>query len=215
MPDVGRIVASVVDAMDLLRFHPEKQRVILTRGEPLDFYGAGDGKLHANGDVFHIKGINWYGTEGKQMMLEGASVRPIGSLLDFLASNQFNAMRLLFNMEDWRDDTAVPKGHFSALLNPELVGLRYREMLRYIIHAAAQRGILVLLACHRLRRFYSDGIHAEWPTGWDGWWFDNAAGLPFGRVQSLWGEIAKFYCGEWNVFAAGALQANNRAGGIH
>mmetsp|Transcript_25260 Transcript_25260/g.57552 ORF Transcript_25260/g.57552 Transcript_25260/m.57552 type:complete len:115 (-) Transcript_25260:3008-3352(-) len=27
----------------------------------LDFYGAGDGRLHANGKVFHVKGINWCG----------------------------------------------------------------------------------------------------------------------------------------------------------
>ena len=109
------------------------------------------------------------------MMLEGLHVRPLDKILEFLVEHQFNAMRLLFNMQDWRDDSEVPQDHFSPMLNPELVGLRYRAMLQHITRAAAKRGILVLLACHRLRRFYSDGIHAEWPSGWDGWWHDSSA----------------------------------------
>ena len=37
----------------------EPRREVFTAGVPLDFYGARDGKLHANGAEFHIKGINW------------------------------------------------------------------------------------------------------------------------------------------------------------
>ena len=34
-------------------------------------------------------------------------------------------------------------------------------------------GILVLLACHRLRVEYSgDSLHAEWPDSWAGLWYD-------------------------------------------
>ena len=85
MDDADAAVNAIVDAMPLLRF-PEERRVVFTPGVPLDFYGAMDGKLHANGDEFHIKGINWYGTEGKQLMLEGLTQRPIGRLLDFPTS---------------------------------------------------------------------------------------------------------------------------------
>ena len=137
------------------------------------------------------------------MILEGLDRRPLGALLDFVLENQFNAMRLLFNMQDWRDNPKIPADHYSAILNPELEGLRYRGVLQYIIHEAGKRGILILLACHRLKRFYSDGIHAEWPSGWDGWWFDDKAGLSFKQVQSLWGEMANTFCLQWNVFGAG------------
>ena len=145
------------------------------------------------------------------MMLEGLSVRPLDRILDFLVEHKFNAMRLLFNMQDWRDDSEIPQDHFSPLLNPELIGLRYREMLQYIARAAAQKGIMVLLACHRLRRFYSDGIHAEWPSGWDGWWYDNKARLGFERVEQLWTEISRYYCNEWNVFAADIFNEPSQA----
>ena len=144
-------------------------------------------------------------------MLEGLNERPLDKLLDFLVENQFNAMRLLFNMQDWRDDTKIPSDHFSAILNPEMVGLRYRAMLLQVTRAAKQKGIMVMLACHRLRRFYSDGIHAEWPSGWDGWWFDNKAGLSMPRVEQLWTEISRYYCQEWNVFAADIFNEPSQA----
>ena len=204
-------VESIIGNMPLLQQPREQRRTEFVVDKPLDFYGARDGKLHANGQVFHIKGINWYGTEGKQMMLEGLHVKPIDRLFDFLVEHEFNAMRLLFNMQDWRDDPPVPEDHFSAALNPELVGLSYRQMLLQVTRIAAKRGILVLLACHRLRRFYSDGIHAEWPTGWDGWWFDNKANLGMDRVESLWGEMARLFCGEWNVFAADLFNEPSQA----
>ena len=52
-------VAAVVDNMPLLQLPREVRHEIFTPGDPLDFYGARDGKLHANGAEFHIKGINW------------------------------------------------------------------------------------------------------------------------------------------------------------
>ena len=136
------------------------------------------------------------------MMLEGLNQRPIEKILDFLVEHKFNAMRLLFNMQDWRDDSPIPQDHFSAFLNPDFVGLNYRGMLREVVRKAADKGTLVMLACHRIRRFYSDGIHAEWPSGWDGWWYDNKMQLGFNKMEELWRSIANYYCGEWNVFAA-------------
>lgn len=50
--------------------------------KPVDFYGQDDGKLYANGKVFMIKGVNWYGTEEKTMMLEGLDKRSMGEILD-------------------------------------------------------------------------------------------------------------------------------------
>jgi len=206
-----RVVDSIVDSMPLLSMPLAQRGTLYTAGEPFDMGGRGDGKLYADGKEFHIKGINWYGTEGKQMMLEGLNMRPLGKLLDFLTEHKFNALRLLFNMQDWRDDAAIPQDHFSAYLNPEFVGLRYRAMLLQVTRAAAQKGIMVMLACHRLRRFYSDGLHAEWPSGWDGWWFDNKVGLPEQRVSDLWKDIAGYYCHEWNVFAADIFNEPNQA----
>lgn len=54
------MVETVIQKMPLqkLGYLMQPRRAILTNGEPLNFYGANDGKLHANGGEFHIKGIN-------------------------------------------------------------------------------------------------------------------------------------------------------------
>ena len=52
-------VKDIVDAMPLLQLPTAERSVVFTPGAPLDFYGNGDGKLHANGRELDIKGINW------------------------------------------------------------------------------------------------------------------------------------------------------------
>ena len=59
MGEAEDAVARIVNSMPLLQKPLEERQNIYTPGAPLDFYGAGDGKLHANGQEFHIKGINW------------------------------------------------------------------------------------------------------------------------------------------------------------
>ena len=105
-------VRAVVDAMPLLRMPTSERRTLYTPSEPLDFYGD-DGKLHANGEEFHIKGINWYGTEGKLMMLEGLDVKPIGKIFDFLVVHDFNAMPAVQYARLARRPP-IPQGHFCA-----------------------------------------------------------------------------------------------------
>jgi hypothetical protein len=145
------------------------------------------------------------------LVLEGLEVRSLDSLLSWVSSQKFNALRLLFNMQDWRDNPVVPPEHFSAELNPELVGARYRDMLVIVTRAAARHGILVMPACHRLKRSYrkilfddddDDVDQLDWPGTWDGWWFDIAAGFSQTTVGQLWNEVARTLCTEWNVFAA-------------
>jgi len=206
-----RVVQQQVHSLPTLHQAHERQSVQVTATGTLEFSGGQDGKLYANGVEFRIKGINWYGTDGKMMILEGLNERPLGALLDFLVEHQFNAMRLLFNMQDWRDDPVIPAAHYNTFLNPELEGMRYRKFLQHVVREAATRGILILLACHRLRRSYANGIHDEWPTGWDGWWYDNAHGLPMSRVMTLWEEMAGLFCQEWNVFGADVFNEPSQA----
>ena len=58
-----------------------------------------DGKLYANGQPFHVKGINWYGSEHRTGAPAGLHKHSIDYYMDWLASKGFNAIRLLFNHE--------------------------------------------------------------------------------------------------------------------
>lgn len=68
---------------------------------------------------------------------------------------------------------------------PELRGLSYLAMFRYIALEAAKRGILVLMACHRL-------APAAWPG--KGLWFDDESGMDEERVMLSWDRLSEALC---------------------
>lgn len=167
-----------------------------------EFYGRG-GRLHADGAHFDIKGFNWWGSEGEWQLPYGLTNRSAREILRFARKHDFNAMRLLFSWEAWEADGPVPASHFSAALNPWLVGATYRGMIAHLVEAAAEQSVLVLLGCHRLQRAYSGAdpksSHAEWPGTWDGLWHSER--FPEARIASLWASVAAAHCARsWNVF---------------
>ena len=62
-------------------------------GTPLDFVARG-GALYANGQPFHVKGINWFGSESRTGAPRGMHKHPLDWYIDLLAENDFNAIRL-------------------------------------------------------------------------------------------------------------------------
>lgn len=154
----------------------------------LDFQ-ARNGHLFASGAMFSIKGINWYGAEGGLGVPEGMREHPLGWYMDFLASNGFNAIRLLVNADNVLDNNEVNGEHIGLQAN--MAGNTYLEMLRTFSQEAAKRGILVMLACHRLRE-------SAWPG--KGLWYDDHTSES--EMVKMWRTLAKSLCGQWNVFAA-------------
>mmetsp|Transcript_13180 Transcript_13180/g.31358 ORF Transcript_13180/g.31358 Transcript_13180/m.31358 type:complete len:515 (-) Transcript_13180:204-1748(-) len=141
-------------------------------------------------------------------MPEGLAMESASNIVDFIADHGFNAIRILFNMEDWKDNIKVRQESWivDGERNPELVDANYRDMLRTIIRHASRRQLLVLLACHRLRRSYKDDKHpANWPGTWNGLWFERnttaAELLSEEKVSLLWSSVASTLCNEWNLFA--------------
>ena len=94
-----------------------------------------------------------------------------------------------FNHEDVmkNDIVEAPKG---AQL---LFQTRYVEMFGVLASEAARRGILVMIACHRINK-------GAWPG--KGLWYDEALNFPEKRVMESWSKIAGQLCEHWNVFAA-------------
>ena len=61
------------------------------------FQSGPDGFLYANGKRFQLKGINWWGSETANAVPGGLQHRTMDELLDFIAEQGFNAVRLLLN----------------------------------------------------------------------------------------------------------------------
>ena len=74
----------------------ESQRKASPQAAP-GFQSGPDGFLYANGKRFHIKGLNWWGSEGVNAVPGGLHRRTVEELLDFVAEQGFNAIRLLVN----------------------------------------------------------------------------------------------------------------------
>eukprot|EP00967_Tisochrysis_lutea_P078963 scaffold107831_cov28-Tisochrysis_lutea.AAC.1 len=139
-------------------------------------------------EPFLFKGINWFGSEDTNRVVQGLHNHPIDFYMDFLARNHFNAIRLLFSHSAVRDDEVLPEGSFDAALNPALRGKRYLESLLEFARAAAPHGLLVLVAAHRLS-----------PDAWpgDGLWYDDE--ISEDQVKQDWAKLARTLCGQWNV----------------
>ena len=123
-----------------------------------------DGTLYASvsGDnAFHIKGINWFGSETYCGPPGGLDRHPVGFYLDFLQRHKFNAIRLLFAHEFIEKDDIV---HTAESEDPLFFQTRYLEMFTILCREAAKRGMLVMVAAHRLR-------HDAWPG--KGLWYDD------------------------------------------
>ena len=87
-------------------------------------------------------------------------------------------------------------------------------MLQVIVSKAAEHGILVLLACHRIRAFYNDlpGEKSVHPSG-------RATGTACGttpsggrRASSRTGRSSDAFCGAWNVLGADLMNEPHGGG---
>ena len=112
--------------------------------------------------------MNWFGSEAYNGPPGGLDKHDLEWYMDFLKAHDFNAIRLLFTHEYVLKDDIVeaPEGEQPGGL---LFQVRYVEMFGRLARAAAERGILVMVANHRVR-------HDAWPG--KGLWYDDSLGMP-------------------------------------
>ena len=155
------------------------------------FQSGPDGFLHANGKRFHVKGINWWGSETANAVPGGLTHRTMDELLDFVSEQGFNAVRLLLNHHSVLVNGKINQGAFDEGMNPELVDLRYRDMLELVVNKAAERRLLVMV-----------NVHQTTSTTWPGdlMWYDSR--VSEAEAIRSWGILATLLCPHWNAFAA-------------
>lgn len=161
----------------------------------LNFYGS-EGQLYANCKPFAIKGVNWFGSEGPQGVLEGLDRKPLAFFFEFFRRHRFNALRLPFNHKSVSENRPIPVSRISQTHNPMLfrpasnVGIDYIESLKQVVLAAEQQRVLVMLSAHRLAPI-------DWPG--DGLWYSRE--FPESRLMETWTKLCEEFCNSWNVFA--------------
>lgn len=156
----------------------------------LPVFTAQQGGLQFNGKRLTLKGLSWFGFEGNNAVVDGLWQRPLDAYLDFIAANQFNAIRVPLAYNHLLLNPTPSESLLSA--NPGLVGLDMFQLLTLIVEHAAARGILILLDLHRLDS-------NVWPDP-QGLWYSSSVSME--ALQRMWDLLAKRFCGHWNVMGA-------------
>jgi endoglucanase len=154
-------------------------------------FTSSSGKLWANGQRFHLKGASWFGFETSARVPHGLWSKDYKFLLDFLANNGFNTIRIPYFLELALNNGSPTSINYSNGLNADLAGLSSLEVMDKIIQAAAARGLLVVLDLHS---FQPDSFMQN------NMWYD--ASHPESMVINGWVSILSRYKNQWNVIGA-------------
>ena len=133
----------------------------------------------------------WFGAEvSPGYVPEGLWAVSYDSLLDFLHNNSFNVLRMPFcvDMIQKFADKKPPAGSINYQYNPELANLTTLEVYNFIVKAAGDRGIFVMLDMHRLNG-----------EGQSALWYDNTH--PPSMTNATWITVISQFTKQWNVFA--------------
>eukprot|EP00899_Mesostigma_viride_P027047 jgi/Mesvir1/7527/Mv19276-RA.1 len=147
------------------------------------------GQLQVGNITLHVKGTNWFGFEESDAVLHGLWSVSMDSILDFVSSNGFNALRIPLAGDNLLSNPRY-RGSVNLGLNPELRNTTMLDVLDLLVKKAADRNILILLDMHRL----------EWAKPKTDLWY--SANFTEDMLMETWGLLMDRYCDAWNVIGA-------------
>jgi chitinase len=169
--------------------------------------------IDETGAAVKIAAVNWFGMETATMAPHGLHVRNWQDMMEQMAEQGFNAIRLPFSAQAILEN-GQPNG-INYALNPDLVGLNSQQIMDKIVGYAGEIGLRILLDHHR--SFAGDG-----PNG-NGLWYDGR--FTEARWIDMWEDLAARYAGNptvigadlnnepfgalWNSWASAAERAGN------
>jgi endoglucanase len=115
----------------------------------MEFF-AKNASLYMNNDKINVKGVNWFGIETETFDLHGLWQVSFDSILDFLAKNNFNAIRVPFSAEVALDLDGKKCTSINTTANPNMIGWTTGKLMDHLVSECAKRGILVMFDMHRL-----------------------------------------------------------------
>eukprot|EP00966_Prymnesium_polylepis_P010407 240119-Prymnesium_polylepis.1 len=159
--------------------------------QPINFMVAG-GHILANGAPFDLKGVNWFGMEDSHGSLGGIGHRPLDDIIDWLAANNFNAIRLPLSVANVLNGETLQPLYVHGGHNADLSSLKYLQLLDVLVERCAARGVLIMLDMHRLDIANEAAESKLW----------YSANTPEASLRAAWAVLANRYCAKWSVFAA-------------
>ncbi|KAK1946715.1 Endoglucanase [Phytophthora citrophthora] len=163
-------------------------------------FEAARGGVWLDGKPFFIKGVSFFGMESDICVPHGLWGGPdsttLATVAQLLRANGFNLVRLPLAVAAVANNIEVDRykiGNETALIKAfEGRGLRYLDVLDYVVHELARYELLVLLDAHVMQP-----AGAITPL-----WYDDKQGCPETVVENMWTALAVRYATQWNVLGA-------------
>lgn len=150
---------------------------------------AKDSGIYLDKEKITLKGVSVFGFETEVYCLHGLWQVSLKSLLDFIKSNKFNAIRIPLSLEVIFGLDTLKCKSINTTVNPDIVDWTPGKLLDTIVSECAKRGILVMPDVHR---FTCNGTISEL-------WYDDLH--PEDKLIDAWRIIVKRYIDSPNVFA--------------
>lgn len=148
------------------------------------------GNVLLNGQVFHVKGANWFGLETGGANLLGLQRMALTDMLDWLAKEDFNALRIPLSVEWSLDFDHIPRDQQFSDGDADLRGKPWVMILDKLIAESAKRGIVIMLDMHTIGA--GDNLTTK------RWYSDRFSICDF---RNAWQRILDRYGDRWNIFA--------------
>jgi endoglucanase len=171
---ISALVALAVAGVALVPLLDKKVRPAMTQsGQRLQMPLRAEGAriVDARGETVTFTGVNWFGLETNTFAPHGLWSRGLDDMLDQMAAQGFNSVRLPFSNELF-DPSAKPSGVDYAL-NPGLRDLTGPQIMDKVVEGATRRGLMVILDRHRptssgqSNLWYTDKVSEErWIADW-------------------------------------------------
>jgi len=111
------------------------------------WHTSGSQLLDTQNRPVRIAGINWFGLETTNYMVEGLNVRSYKSMIDQIKSLKYNTIRLPYSNQLF--DPGSSPVSINYRLNPDLRGLSRLALMDKIVDYATSQGLHIILDQHR------------------------------------------------------------------
>jgi aryl-phospho-beta-D-glucosidase BglC (GH1 family) len=156
------------------------------------FHTAGNQIVDVNGNPVRIAGVNWFGFETSNYVVDGLWARNYKDMMNQMKQLGFNTIRIPYS-EDIFNPANVPNG-INYSLNPDLQGLSSLQILDKIVDYAGQIGLRIILDEH--------SAMADDHSNEDLWYIPGSTVYTQQAWINDWVALAQRYAGNPTVIGA-------------
>jgi endoglucanase len=118
------------------------------------FYTKNGNILTEKNEIFHVKGVSWFGFETQDFVVNGLWIHDMDFYVNILKENDINVLRIPFSEEWIYYHFDLYPDEFKIIEDPSLFHKKSIEIFDILFDKLESENIYVLLDLHRLHKEY-------------------------------------------------------------